>query len=78
MIEPVGRYLDEWCAMLAGAMAAESGGGPDGPALAARIRAEHPDAGVRRWAAVENGRVAGVAQSTPDGADRFVGLSVGT
>jgi len=76
VIGPVGAYLDEWCAMLAGAMAAETGGGPDGPALAARIRAERPDAGIRRWAAVEDATVVGVAQSSPDGEDRFVRLYV--
>lgn len=68
--------LDEWCAVLAAGMAAESGSGPDGPALAARIRAERPGAGVSRWAAVEDGRVVGAAQSTPDGDSRFVRLYV--
>jgi mycothiol synthase len=76
LIEPAGPHLDQWCAMLAGALAAESGGGPDGPALAARIRAEDPAAGVRRWAAVSDGTLAGVAQSSPDGEDRFVRLYV--
>lgn len=76
MIEPAGPHLDPWCAMFAGAMAAESGGGPDGPALAARIRAGRPDAGARRWAAVQDGEVVGVAQSSPDGEDQFVRLYV--
>ncbi|MCA2217706.1 GNAT family N-acetyltransferase [Jidongwangia harbinensis] len=71
-----GPLLDTWCALLAEGMAAESGAGPDGPALAARVRAEPPGGEVRRWAVTVDGEVAGVARSAPDADARFVRLYV--
>ena len=75
-VETAGPGLDAWCALLADGMAAESGGGPDGPALAARARAEPPDAGVLRWAASTPDGIAGVAVSAPEPGARFARVYV--
>lgn len=75
-VDPAGPELDAWCAVLAAGMAAESGGGPDGPALAARARAEPPDAGVLRWVASSSDGIAGVAVSAPEPGARFVRVYV--
>jgi GNAT superfamily N-acetyltransferase len=76
-IDRTSHELDEWCALLAAGMAAEAGSGLAGAGIAARARAERPDADVLRWAALDPaGAVVGVARSGPDRNARFVRLFV--
>lgn len=79
VIRPVARSdprLGAWCSLLAEGLRAESGGGLSGDIIAARVNAEPPDAGVRRWAACAGSAVIGVAQSGLDRGAAFVRLFV--
>jgi mycothiol synthase len=76
-IDRTSHELDAWCALLAAGTAAEAGSGLSRAGIAARVRAERPDADVLRWAALDPaGTVAGVARSGPDRDARFVRLFV--